>query len=195
MATAKEEKKRTALKEVPPIGKQAMQDIALEDELKKLGWRVDRLSSGLHASEMHGDGRIGPAANIKALHTQVMLKSGPPKNGNGKAAAANIADVVPEHDLAPGEQRLPTMEEPEIDELNRQADVCIAKLQERKLASTASKDADDVMREKMREFGRKRYSRHGKSFVIEESEKLVIKDETQNPPLNPSTKNGNGKKV
>lgn len=81
--------------------------------------------------------------------------------------------------------KLPGMEEPEIDELNLQADNCIAALEKRKQATTASKDQDDIMRQMMHKFDRKRYSRHGWSIVIEDSEKLVIKKAEQAPPKNP----------
>lgn len=181
----------TEIETKKPIGKAALVDVAAMDELKKLGWRVEKLESGWSAYEINGDRKIGPATSIKALQTQVNLASGPPMakaKGNGKAAETPIEDA-PAPDAY--EPRLPTMEEPEIDELNRQADNCIAALEKKKMATAAAKDEDDIMREKMREFGRKRYSRHGFSLVIEDSEKLVIKKAEPASPKNPKkAKNG-----
>lgn len=172
-----------------PIGKAGLLEVATNEELKQLGWRVDKLDSGWSAYEINGDRKIGPASSISALKTQVMLASGPvATNGNGKRNGKDpgLAQEAAETDFV--EPRLPTMEEPEIDDLNRQADNCIAALEKKKQATTASKDEDDIMRYKMREHGRKRYSRRGFSIVLEESEKLVIKKAEQGQPKNPSTR-------
>lgn len=172
------------------IGKEKMADVATMDELKQLGWRVEKLDSGWSAYEIRGERKIGPASSIKALSTQVKLVSGPPAAkdeggrvkdepaGNGKAGRPAVAT----------EQRLPTMEEPEIDELNALADACLDLEEKKRAAKAASSDADDIMREKMREYGRKRYGRHGWSIVIEDSEKLVKKKDKHAGPKNPSTK-------
>lgn len=180
------------------IGKAGLLEAATASELKDLGWRHEPLDSGHWAYEINGDRRIGPAATLAALSTQVKLASGPVQakaNGKGNGKNAEITDNDPPslglNDADPSyEPRLPTMEEPQIDELNRQADNCIEALKKRKQAVSASKDEDDIMREKMREHGRKRYSRRGWSIVIEESEKLVIKEEAPAAPKNPSTKKG-----
>jgi hypothetical protein len=84
------------------------------------------------------------------------------------------------------------MEEPDIDELNAQADICLDLKKKRENLNTAWEDACDLMRSKMRDHGRKRYKRHGYPFVIEESEKLVIKKLEDKAPKNPSTRKGKG---
>jgi hypothetical protein len=86
------------------------------------------------------------------------------------------------------EARLPGMEEPDIEELNGQADICLDLKKKRENLNTAWEDACDLMRSKMRDHGRKRYKRHGYPFVIEESEKLVIKKLEDKAPKNPSTR-------
>ena len=184
--------------ETKPIGKKGIAkaaDFDSENKLDKLGWKVETLTSGIWAYEKHGDRRIGPATTIAALETMVniQLGQGPEvraKNGNGKADT-NGNGTGKTVRVQTEEQRLPTMEEPEIDELNRQADNCIDLKAERDAAKTAFDDACDVMRQKMREFDRKRYNRRGFSLVIEDTEKLVVKKaENVKGPKNPSTKKG-----
>lgn len=72
------------------IGKAGMLDAATMDELKQLGWRVEKLESGWSAHEVAGDRKIGPAASLAALKTQVGLASGPVANGKGKAAGGGV---------------------------------------------------------------------------------------------------------
>ncbi len=175
-----------------PIGKGGINQAAMVSEMKDLGWNAKENTdgTGYSAHEINGDRKLGPAKRIDALLTQVKLASGSPVQkangkGNGKVHRVPAAAAAPTQAV---DQRLPTMEEPEIDELNLQADNCIDALEKRKAAVTASKDQDDIMRQKMREFGRKRYSRHGWSLVIEDSEKLVIKKAEQAPAKNPKRK-------
>lgn len=166
------------------LGVKNLDDVAIVSSLKDMGWKAAKATngSGFIATEIKGGGIVGPAKSLKALKTQIDLKSGPvvakpngKSNGNGKAA-------VIEHDFASPEPRLPTMEEPEIDELNFQADKVLDALAKRKSATDEYKDQDEVMRELLRTHGRKRYHRKGKVFSIHDAEKLVIKDDTQNPP-------------
>ncbi|CAN5353819.1 hypothetical protein BH10ACI2_BH10ACI2_00120 [soil metagenome] len=165
------------------IGKAGFAEVSTMDELKQLGWRVEKLGSGWSAYEIHGDRKIGPATSIRALRTQVDIASGPAK-ANGKAAAESDSESFAGDAETPS-TRLPGMEEPAIEALDRQADMCLEALKKRKDATAASKDQDDIMREKMREHGRKRYSRRGFSIVIEDSDQLVIKKAEQAPPRNP----------
>lgn len=174
----------TATKSGNGIGAKGMADVAIVSELKDLGWNAKKRTEGdgYVAHEINGDRIIGPARTLKALQTQVNLASGPVAaksngngNGNGKAEAAPEVFESPE-------PRLPTMEEPEIDELNRQADKVRQALEARKRANDEYKDQEEIMREKMRTFGRKRYHRNGKVYSIHDSEKLVIKDDTQKTP-------------
>lgn len=85
------------------------------------------------------------------------------------------------------DQRLPTMEEPELDILNKIADDCIELRDQRDMIKAKFEDACDAMRHKMRDLDRKRYRRHDFTLVIEDSEKLVIKKATKEPK-NPSTR-------
>lgn len=182
MATATETKKAAG----KPLGKAGINEAAKSQELKDLGWRTEPLDSGLWAYEINGDRRIGPAASMAALHTMVTLASGKPAaNGNGKGNGTAPAEAAEAATGKPVDQRLPSMEEPEIDELNRLADICLDLEDKKRLAKTESADADDLMRVKMREFGRKRYSRRGWSIVIEDTEKLVKKKDKNTPPKNP----------
>lgn len=176
--------------EAKPIGKANLAQVAAMDKLKQAGWRVEKLKSGYHAYEIHGDRKIGPATSIEALETQVNItlgvgvaeaKAGGDTKAAGKAGGNGKADAA----SANPERRLPTMEEPEIDELNLQADKCIEALEKKKTATTVAKDEDDIMRQKMHAFGRKRYSRRGWSLVVEGSEKLVIKKAEPGKPKNP----------
>lgn len=175
------------------IGKEAMADVAKQHELEKLGWKVVPHDAGFLALEKESERKVGPASSIAALHTQVMLAAGPkrteqpaeePEPGNGKVVKMGSTS------LAAGqyEPRLPTMEEPEIDELNRLGDMAIDLKEAKEKANAAFKDGCDVMREKMREYERKRYARRGFVITIEDSEKLVIKKAEAAPAKNPSTK-------
>ncbi len=164
------------------IGKEGIAEVSITDDLRKLGWRVEKLTSGYSAYEIHGDRKIGPATSIKALQTQVMLASGP-------AVAKAKGQPEPDHALPDAaeayEPRLPTMEEPQNDELNRLADIAIDAKEAKEKATAQFKDDCDSMRNRMRDFDRKRYTRRGFTLVIEDSEKLVIKKAEQAPPKNP----------
>lgn len=166
-----------------PIGKKGIADAALVDEMKQLGWNAKQQSdgTGYSAFEKAGDLRsIGPVKSLEALAEQVRIASGAPQPaGNGKS------NVAPFEARTGEEQRLPTMEEPEIDELNRLGDDCIELKQKRDNAKSEFDDACDIMRQKMRDHGRKRYNRQGFSLVIEDTEKLVIKKAEKAPPKSP----------
>ncbi len=174
------------------IGKGGIAQVALIDEMKQLGWRAAEHTdgSGFSAHEINGDRKIGPTKTLEALKKQVDLASGPPaaKKGNGKTVktgSSNLEGGKFSETSHTADQRLPSMEEPEIDELNLLGDNCIDAKEKRDQAKTAFDDSCDIMRAKMHEYGRKRYNRHGFSLVIEDSEKLVIKKAEQAPPKNP----------
>lgn len=144
------------------------------DEIGSLGYTPEKGKAGLWFARKTGDAAndaIGPADSLAVLYSQV--KADLPEDYF--EAADNVIDL---DDLPPSD-RLPGMEEPAIEELDRQADNCIAELERKKKAAAASKDADDLMREMMRKHGRKRYARRGWSLVDEESHKLVIKPADQ----------------
>lgn len=170
-------------------------DVHTMEEIKALGWRPERQDDNTwkaieENTDLSGETpprELGPAKDMKALHTLVKIeieKNGGKVDDQGQEPIENF-----QRDPDNPDGRLPGLEEPEIGELNNLADVCIEKLELKKQAITASKDADDVMRVCMRKHGRKRYSRRGMSIVIEDSEKLVIKKaEKGTGPKSPSTK-------
>ena len=143
------------------------------DAIAVLGYTPEKGLKGLWFARKTGDAAkdaIGPADSLAALYSQV--KAALPDNvGN--------SDTIIDLDDLPPSDRLPGMEEPAIEELDRQADNCIAQLERKKKETAACKDADDLMRELMRKHGRKRYARRGWSLVDEESHKLVIKKAEQ----------------
>lgn len=173
-------------------------DVHKFEKIKSLGWRPERntADNSWTAIEENGDleggepRTLGPAKDMKALYTLVKIEA----DKNPKAALEtddNGQEPIENFQKPAGEQRLPGLEEPEIEDLNRLADVCIEKLEKRKQATTASKDADDIMRVAMHKFNRKRYNRKGWSIVIEDSEKLIVKKAENAPPKNPKQgKNG-----
>lgn len=73
----------------------SLKDVGRISELQGLGWTVDPDTEPLMAHEKAGDLRsIGPAATIKALHTQVMLAAGPvSSNGTGKTVKAGSSKL------------------------------------------------------------------------------------------------------
>jgi hypothetical protein len=132
---------------------------------------------------------LGPFDHIATMRTAVkedIAKKGRP------GASYDDGQPVDLDDLPPSD-RLPGMEEPSIERLDRQADVCIDLNEKKKAAESAFKDACDEMRNRMRGEGRKRYTRRGFSLVLEESEKLVIKKAEAAKPKTPSTKKGSVK--
>ncbi len=56
-----------AVKETPAT----LKDAATVSDLKELGWRVEKLTSGWSAYEINGDRKLGPATTIAALQTQI----------------------------------------------------------------------------------------------------------------------------
>lgn len=183
-----------------PLSKFGKAEAAKFSEIKELGWSVIGEPKSWVATK-EGESNIGPATSIAALHTQVKIKTGtldkgtgggtankPEATGNGKTVKVGSSTLEGGEFTNPADPRLPGMEEPEIDELNRQADLCLDLVAKRDNAKTAYEDSADVMRAKMKEFGRKRYMRHGRPFIIEDSEKLVIKKAENKSPKNPRTK-------
>lgn len=150
------------------------------DEIGSNGYKPEKGAAGLWFARKAGQepkDAIGPCDHISVLLTLVkdqVAKDGPP----------------PASDETPS-TRLPGMEEPAIEELDKLGDECILAKEKRDQAKTVFDDACDRMREKMREHDRKRYNRRGFSLVIEDTEKLVIKKAEQSGPKQPSTKKKN----
>lgn len=154
------------------------------DEIGTLGYKPEKGFGGMWFARKNGKPAkeaLGPAEHISVLHS--MVKEDVEQYGPG----AESDTPINLEDLPPSE-RLPGMEEPAIEELDRYGDKCIVAKEKKEAAATAFADACDEMRIKMRDHERKRYSRRGFSLVIEESEKLVIKKAEQAPAKNPSTK-------
>ena len=151
------------------------------DEIGSLGYRPEKGAQNLWFARKAGQepkDALGPCDHISVLLTMVkdqVAKDGPPA----------ASDEIPS-------TRLPGMEEPAIEELDKLGDECIFAKEKRDKAKTVFDDACDHMREKMREHDRKRYNRRGFSLVIEDTEKLVIKKAEQAPPKTPSTKKQKG---
>jgi hypothetical protein len=144
------------------------------DAIAVLGYTPEKGLKGLWFARKTGEAAkdaIGPADSLAALYSQV--KAALPDDHFDHAD-----DVVDLDDLPPSD-RLPGMEEPAIEELDRMGDNCIALKERRDQAKTEFDDACDLMRQKMNEHKRKRYNRRGFSLVVEESEKLVIKKAEQ----------------
>lgn len=71
--------------------KTSLADVAITSELKDLGWTVDGGGKEYYAHEKAGELRsIGPAASVKALHTQVMRAAGEPVSGNGSGKTVAV---------------------------------------------------------------------------------------------------------
>lgn len=169
------------------------------DEIGKLGYRVDKVKSGYIASKISGEGRVGPCESLVVLYNEVKVVAAGEKSQDTGDGATDIqmldedgnvlfegtADDMEAAAADLPSTRLPGMEEPTLEILDKQADVCIEYFEKKKDAATASKDQDDIMRQMMHDNGRKRYSRHGWSIVIEDTEKLVIKKAEAAPPKNP----------
>lgn len=149
---------------------------------EKKGWLVSFEADGYTATKTFAADEepfVIPACDSFMVMMNLMEKAETDRNG-GPAE-----DLDDEAEAGTPSTRLPGMEEPPIEELNRQADACIDALAKRKQATAASKDQDDIMRQMMHKHDRKRYSRQGWSIVIEDSEKIVIKKAEQAPPKNP----------
>lgn len=151
------------------------------DSIGAAGYEPEKGAAGLWFARKPGDlpkDAIGPSESLSALVSMVKLYV---------AAHAPVAEPI-DLTLDPSD-RLPGMEEPAIEELDRLGDDCIFAKEKRDKAKTEFADSCDVMRNKMRDHGRKRYNRKGFSLVIEDSEKLVIKKAEQpKPPKNPKAK-------
>lgn len=59
-----------------PIGKNALIDVSKVDEIKQLGFKVDQVDGNFMAVEIDGEGVIGPASSVAALHTLVKQEVG-----------------------------------------------------------------------------------------------------------------------
>lgn len=118
---------------------------------------------------------VGPSDSLHVLLS--MVKDMPVSDPD------SLGDVIdPDFESS----RLPGMEEPAIEELDRLGDICISAKEEKETAKTEFDNQCDIMRLRMRDLGRKRYSRRGFILTIQDTEKLVIKKAEQpKSPKNP----------
>jgi hypothetical protein len=140
------------------------------DEIGSLGYKPEQ-SNGVwfaHSQNFKNTEPVGPSESLSVLVTMVRQAAAGISESADAEGSEDISDLPPS-------DRLPGMEEPAIDELDRQADNCIEALERRKNAVSNSKDQDDIFRNLLRKHGRKRYARRGWALVISESEKLDIK--------------------
>jgi hypothetical protein len=156
--------------------------------VEDLDWRFSAEGDGYVARKTFKGDKEPTEISADSFIVAINQVEAEEKRRGGEIATGEVAD--PENP----DGRLPGMEEPEIGELNNLADVAIASKIAKDLAVSKFKDDCDIMREKMREYERKRYTRGGFTLVIEDSEKLQIKKAEAAPPKNPSTKK-NGVKV
>ncbi len=178
--------------------KQADQDAW--DAIGVLGYKPEQGSTGLWFARHRVNTKvtIGPTTNLVQLHANVKEEiAAAGEFDNDVDSESDVETFDNEIDQDRGgitvEARLPGMEEPVIDELNHQADKCIDAFNKKKNSAAASKDEDDIMRSLMHKHGRKRYARQNWSMVIEDSEKLVIKKNTQRSEDGPRQETGRGR--
>ncbi len=144
------------------------------DAIGALGYTPEQGIGGLWWARKPGqaakDG-LGPADSLSSLHSQVK------EEVKASAEWQENSGVVDMDDFK--SSRLPGMEDPPIEELDRQAEV--VKQAKIALDQAKSKHADeaDMMKELLRKHGRRRCRYGGWNHVIEETEKLVSKPETQ----------------
>lgn len=154
------------------------------DAIGALGFTPEKGAAGLWYARKTGQTAaeaIGPADGLGALHSQV--KASLPDEEFVSTDDLDDADS----ESVPS-SRLPGMEEPALDVLDRQADICIDALERKKKAAAEYTDQDEKFRKMLRDHGRRRYSRRGLSLVINETEKLVIKEEKQKAPKDSNLK-------
>lgn len=96
------------------IGKRGLAEVAYASEIKDLGWRVEGGDKEWYAIEQEGEKRkIGPAASVGALRTQVGLAVGEPKTvkvGSSTLKGGKYEDKEPVEELVadPSETELET---------------------------------------------------------------------------------------
>jgi hypothetical protein len=102
---------------------------------------------------------IGPSESISVLVTMV------------KEFVAEEARLLEEN----GSDRLPGMEEPATEELDRLADKVLDLRQKKDDAKAAFKDAEEEFQTRMNDLHRKRYTRKGMHMIIEERQAVTYK--------------------
>jgi hypothetical protein len=149
------------------------------DEIGSLGYKPEKGFKGLfYARKNSGDAKdaIGPSESLSVLLTMVKEEVAKRPDSDPDSESEEASSDL---DEMPPSDRLPGMEEPAIEDLDRMGDNCISLKEKRDKAKTEFDDACDIMRQKMKQYERKRYNRRGFSLVVEESEKLVIKKAEQ----------------
>ena len=147
------------------------------DEIGSLGYKPEKTNGVFFArkqSEPKAD-PIGPSESLSALVT--MVKEASAQNDTSSEDENNAVDESADNPS----NRLPGMQEPEIDDLDRQHDRCMQARDKKLAANAALKDEEDIMRQKMVNHGRLRYTRNGWTITRTAPEKLAYqKTENKN---------------
>jgi len=147
------------------------------DAIGIFGYTPEKGTAGLWFARKPGQNAkdaIGPADSLQSLHAQVKSEVEASAKWKASQEQSGVVDLD-----GFKSSRLPGMDEPAIEELDRQAEV----VRQAKIALDAAKakhaDEADLMKELLHKHGRKRCRYGGWNHVIEETEKLVSKPETK----------------
>lgn len=163
--------KDSGLKAVPPNSKEPNeyydsldQDAKdIWDEIGAQGYTPRKGHGGLLWARRTGstdDSQdIGPADSLIVLRGLV------------KDYVAEEARLLAEN----GSNRLPTMEEPATDELDRLADRLLEAREKKDKARAEFKDEEEIFRGKMNDLHRKKYIRKGMHIILEDSQHVTYK--------------------
>lgn len=102
---------------------------------------------------------VGPSESLSVLVTMV------------KDYAAEEQRLLEQH----GSDRLPGMEEPATEELDRMADQLLDLRQKKDDAKAAFKDYEEQFQGRMNDLHRKRYTRKGMHIILEDAQKVTYK--------------------
>lgn len=139
------------------------------DVIGSHGYRPERqVATGLWFARKNGGtdkDAIGPSESLSVLKTMVV----------------QFAEDQVAADADNPSSRLPGMEEPAIEELDRQADICNDLYVKARDAKALSTDADERMKDLMVKHGRKRYARGEWNLVAEDNIRLTHKKAQKDP--------------
>jgi hypothetical protein len=138
-----------------------LSDVSIESNLKKAGWRVERLKSGLKAFEINGD-RVIEAAKIEQLDMLVRKQIADDQGALPDAPEAGVTmDARPTPRKGRVSQpRLEGVADPVIEELNEQADIVRDKKIALDLAKTEHSNEAEILKGLMNKHSMKGI-RHG----------------------------------
>lgn len=133
------------------------------DEIGGLGWTPLKGAGGLWWARRTGtpdQGEdIGPSESLSVLAEQV------------KDFAREEQRLFEQN----GSDKLPTMEEPATEELDRLSTKVLDARKKKDDAKAVFKDAEKEFQDRMNQLHRKRYTRNGMHIIIEDSQKVTYK--------------------